>query len=427
MLFHPFDYGESQDQPALLRFARRLPRVAERVPIPGLMSLMKAARDAISACWVLWAVVYYQVFILSFGRTFTKTGWDLELMRRLGKNVVVVLAHGSEARPPYADGSYHFSIDQDVNASCESLSRMTDEVSARVRHLERSATVIVGAPFSSSPFLTKPFVNIFSLGCATKIIDAESASSSSLEERATDVGLRVLHAPSSTRTKGTHVILESIERVRDIGLIRSFTLVQGASNRQVLAAIDDCDIVVDQVWSDMPMASFAAEAAARGRPAIVAGYGLDLLREYVDISMWPPAITCGPDRLEETIVKYARDADARVSAGLRAQEFVREQWNPRAVAERWLRIIEGERPSDWMLDPRTVTYVEGCAQPVERTRQRVAGLVAQFGEQALRLEHHPRLLRAYLELCEERAEVVPAAAETDTGREDALLPDVARE
>ena len=47
----------------------------------------------------------YDAFVFLYGETITNTGFELTLLRWLGKRTVVVFV-GSDARPPYIDGGW---------------------------------------------------------------------------------------------------------------------------------------------------------------------------------------------------------------------------------------------------------------------------------------------------------------------------------
>ena len=87
----------------------------------------------------------------------------------------------------------------------------------------------------------------------------------------------------------------------ELGLEDRGVVVTGRPNREVLAAIAASDFVIDQVYSDSPLAGFAAEAAALGRPAIVGGYAWDDLRRVTPAEVMPPSHVCRPEDLADAI------------------------------------------------------------------------------------------------------------------------------
>lgn len=279
---------------------------------------------------------------------------------------------------------------------------MTKLAKRRVDFHQKYASIIIGAPFSTSHFANRPFINWFALGVPF-VIEAEMEVSSTEVEEANGKGarpIRILHSPSHPAVKGTSKIANSIRNLQSKGYNIEFILIQGISNREVLEEIKQCDFVVDQVYSDTPMAGFATEAAWFGKPAVVGGYGIEYLKSFVPEGMWPPSLICHPDEIEQSIEYLITHPEARSQLGKEAQRFVQEKWSAVEVAKRYLRIIEGDIPNEWWLDPRQVLYLEGVGQSVEQTKKIVREMVEVYGKESLQLNHRPNLLCAFLDLAE---------------------------
>jgi hypothetical protein len=208
--------------------------------------------------------------------------------------------------------------------------------------------------------------------------------------------IRILHSPSHSAAKGSPLILNAIKSLRDKGYSIEFVLLHGKPNEEVMVEIQCCDFVVDQVYSDFPLAGFATEAAWFGKPAVVGGYAFDYLKTLVPEGMWPPSKTCHPDQIEQAIESLIVNPEERLRLGAEVQMFVRDKWNAAEVARRYLRIIEGDIPGEWWLDPHSVTYLEGAGQPIERTKENIRQMVEQFGVESLQLSHRPDLEQAFL-------------------------------
>lgn len=96
-------------------------------------------------------------------------------------------------------------------------------------------------------------------------------------------------------------------------------------NHQVISAIKGCDFVIDQTYSDTPMAGLASEAALHEKPSIVGGYGLKYLKKYVDEEFWPPVKACSPDNLEKAIEDLITNKDERLKLGSLAKKYALEK------------------------------------------------------------------------------------------------------
>ena len=395
---HPFEYGGESQTPFLIRLGRRFTesRLGRRNS-KALRAISVLTSQACFNIWGLLAIFRYDVFIFGFGQSLLRGNIDLFLLRVLRKKVIANLAHGSEARPPYIDGARQSK--DGVYPSIEKILELTMRVKARVSRNESWASVVIGAPLSTSHFCRKKFVNWFAMGVPIQINRAISNPSVACElsKENSSVPIRILHSPSHPAAKGTAIIKEAIENLKKVGYAIDFILIHGKPVSDVIEEIKKCDFVVDQLYSDTPMAGFATEAAWFGKPSVVGGYGWAMLRGFVTYDMWPPSQICCPDDIQRAIECLIYDREERERLGQQAQVFVLEKWNVKAVAERFLRLIQDDIPDDWWLDPDDVCYLGGGLQPIEKTKENVKQMIDQFGIDSLRLSHRPDLEKAFLE------------------------------
>jgi hypothetical protein len=164
-----------------------------------------------------------------------------------------------------------------------------------------------------------------------------------------------------------------------------------------LDEIKKCDFVVDQIYSDVPLAGFATEAAWFGKPAVVAGYGFDQLSRFVPESIWPPSKICHPDQIKNAIEELINNVDLRHEIGKAAQEFVQNNWNSEEVARKYVRIFKGDIPKEWWTNPYDVVYLQGAGQSIEKTKIVIRGMLEEFGEESLCLEDKPILKKAFID------------------------------
>lgn len=395
---HPFSYGGTTVRSttlACIQYLLGIRRSLHHFPTVGILLLLPVA--VLMAVWALIAVVRYDTFIFGFGESLLPWNIDLPLLKLLRKRVISHLGHGSEARPPVIDGPALPGSDRcTVDAMINETRRRRGRLAFHCRH----CTCVIGAPFSTTHFAEYPLINSFALGVPVSLDIEELACTHPPKSAGTDIPtgtVVALHAPSNPISKGTGTIITAINRLQARGLPIELQLLTGRPWREVLSAIRQCDFVIDQVYSDTPMAGFAAEAAYFGRPAIVGGYGLDRLKQHIPLEMWPPSRTCHPDEIEMAIEELVTDVAGRKELGVRAQRFIHEQWSAAKVADRYVRLIDGNIPDEWILDPATVTYVEGIGQSVASTKASIRRLVAVHGVEALGMSHRPELEKAFLE------------------------------
>lgn len=397
---HPFEYGGDSKKPILLSLADFLKgfrgklgmRLIERILItlPG---------QALQWVWAISAMFKYDVFIFGFGHSLLPRNLDLIVLKFIGKIVISNLGHGSDARPPYIDGAYQ-SSDGSSRPTTDELLSFSQAKLKKVEFFQKFSDVIIGAPFTTSHFSSKGYVNWFAVGLPQFFANPNDVNIDDGDAKACiapSSDIRILHSPSHSAGKGSPLIIKAIANLKRKGYQIELILLQNKAHSEVLREIQCCDFVVDQVYSDTPMASFATEAAWFGKPAVVGGYGFEALKKLVPEGMWPPSMTCHPDTIDQAIEYLIVNRNKRLQLGVEAQRFVHEKWSAVAVARRFLRLIEGDIPEEWWLDPGTVTYLEGFGQPVERTQENIRQMVLRFGVESLQLSHRPALELAFLE------------------------------
>lgn len=401
---HPFGYGGEKKRPLLLRIVQYLNQLRGKIKrVIILNDLIALSSRLITFMWAISTIFKYDVFIFGFGQSLLWNNWDLNILRLLKKTVIVNLAHGTDARPPYVDGSYQ-SKDGKAQPTSNLLCSLSKQRINCVSRFHRLSNIVIGAPFSTTQFSDSRFINTFAIGAPLFIMhqdDDRNCCDKEKYENNSDLSvIRILHSPSHPSVKGTSKITNAIDNLKAKGYTIEFVLLESKTNCDVVKEIQRCDFVVDQIYSDTPMSGFATEAASYGKPAVVGGYRFDYLKEFISESMWPPSKLCQPDEIEEAIEDLIVNKDERLQIGKAAQSFVLKNRHPVVVAKNYMRLINGNIPDDWWIDPATVIYLEGCGQPVERSKENIRKMVAQFGVGSLQLAHKPHLEKAFLEFAE---------------------------
>lgn len=328
----------------------------------------------------IWAVFTFDTFVFPSAITFFNL-WDLPLLKRLNKRVVVIF-HGTDARPPYINGKFF----DDLPEECLKATMATKN---RVRAVERYADIVVNHP-PTAHFHERPFVRYMSLGMPLKFADSPPALVGASK------AVRIVHAPTHTGGKGTSLIRAAIERLKQKGHPIEYVEIINMPNAVVLDELSRCDFVVDELYSDAVMAKFATEAAFYGKPAIVGGYATaqDWGGPPEDV---PPVFHCHPDAFEQAIEELIVNESARKKLGEQAKRFVDEYWSAKAVAERFMQILGGDYPSDWLCDPSSITYLHGWGLTEAKVQQLVERMVTNFGVSSLQLEDKPQLVKRFLD------------------------------
>jgi len=328
---------------------------------------------------------------------FTFWNWDLRVLKLLGKKVIFVFT-GSDHRPPYINGVY---AGEEQGSGAAELVRRARDMKARLKKIERYADYTVGHHLSAH-FHQKPIAILQLLGVPPPAHDRRMVQ---LPDRNRGP-LRLLHAPSRPKVKGSDAIRAAVRNLKMKGYDLELIELIGMPNSEVLKELSHCDFVVDELYSDTRLAGLSTEAATFDKPTIVGGYAEDGyfgVPGVLEKEDFPPILYCAPDKIEEAMEKFITDEACRSELGERAKRFVEERWTPVEVARRYLRLIEGTAPASWFYDPSRIRYLHGYGLSEARLKTVLRGVLKQGGTGALQLSDKPELERLFLEFAQEGA------------------------
>jgi len=377
---HPFLYPRASARPRIVRLAEAVARrrLARRKADPVRRGAWFAADYVVRAALFCWVLARFEVIILTCGLGFFRLR-ELLVLRILRKRIILVF-FGTDTRPPYMNG---VDLEESAVPPGELIAR-TRRRKHLAEHAERYADACICHPLAAH-FFERPFVGFVEIG-----IPIPPARERPLPARS-DGTIRIVHAPSKPELKGSREIREAVESLRLAGLSLEYVEVVGRPHTAVMDALVNCDLVVDQLYSDSPMAGFAAEAAALGRPAIVGSYDWPEIERHIAPDLLPPSHRCHPNEIEAAIRRVAEDSAYREDIGRRAARFVWDRWTPEDVASRYLRLIRGDIPAEWLHDPQSIRYRHGWGVRDWQSAKAIASVVRQGGPAALAVHDKPAL------------------------------------
>ena len=334
----------------------------------------------------LWA----ETLVMIGGKGFFGGALEYAFLRLLGKRVIHVFV-GTASRPRYLSG-YARDVIKDGRINDKALKRLarrTKRQARRIRGISRHASVVIENPLSGH-FHERPFVNWFKLGVPLDVAALVAKPRKTDNTPPVAPGkIRVLHCPSRPEIKGSARIQAVVEKLIREGVPLELRMVTGVPHAQVLHEISQADFVVDQLYSDTPLAGFAAEASAFGKAAVVGGYGWKLFPEFLKPEEMPPTAACHPDELEDCLRSLALDPARRAEVGIRSRAFLQTHWSEAAFSKRFTRVVTGDIPPDWWTSPVEVRHLHGMGIAEAEVGRIVGGLVQRFGAEALQVNHIP--------------------------------------
>jgi glycosyltransferase involved in cell wall biosynthesis len=334
----------------------------------------------------VWALWKHDVFI--FGQMSTFFNYkELWILKLFGKKIIHVF-HGGDTRPPYICGSFVLTFSE---WNTERWIEYTRQRKEAIKTIERYSDAVLGL-LAFAQLAEKPFVSVLRVGLP--IVPNKIRSGVNSAERS---ATRIIHCPSDLQFKGTDRIRRAVANLKAKGYQLEFVEITNQPNQTALEEIAKSDFVIDQLYSDSPMASVATEAAFLGKPSVIGGYAPEIIIQALGGEEMSPSIFCHPDELEKTIEALLLDKDLTRKLGEKARRFVEENWAPSKVAERYLRIINDDVPDSWIFEPRSCRHVHGCGLSEEKAKEMVRNMIERGGREALQLSDKPELEAMFVE------------------------------
>lgn len=357
----------------------------------GLQKRLYVLMQMFDCIWIfLHCLLRHDQFIYIFGHTIFYFNDYLRKIRyhelwilKLFRKKIIMLYIGSDSRAPYCGVDIY-----------KNLYRATRAQAKRVGKVEKYADYVIDNP-ASSHFHRKKFINFFQIGVPMDESQIVEKDSTGLDA---EKGNRVviLHAPSVRKAKGT----EDIEKIIS-ELSRKYSIdyieISGMPHDEVLNALKKADIVVDQAYTDTPLAALASEACINGVAVIVGGYYSEEIKKVFP-SANLPTVYCMPEEIGERIELLINDARKRVEIGKRGKRYVLDHTMAPIVAKKLICMFEDVVPKEWFYDPEDATYLFGLGMRKDRFIERLIPMIDEYGFESLCLPSESKLLQGYKKL-----------------------------
>lgn len=329
---------------------------------------------------------HYNSFIFTFGKGIFSNTYYLKkiekieyIIYRLFRKRVIMIYVGSDSRPPYCG-----VFEGDVKL----LYAQTKMKASRVKMHEKYTTIIDNP--ASSQFHTIPFISfnaVLPIMESNEIVRKQAPKSDKVI---------IVHTPSKKRWKGTQDIRELIEKLKEKGYPIEYVEVSGVSHDKVLDTIKKADILIDQVYSDVPMATLATEGSINQVPVLVGGYYAQFYKE-LNPEWIAPICYCLPDELETRLTELVCNKEKREFIGREAQDFVIQHHLSSQVYKNFIDILDGNIPKEWLYDPKQSEYIWGSGNTKKEVIEKVAALIDTYGYEALCIDKNKIVFKRYVQ------------------------------
>jgi glycosyltransferase involved in cell wall biosynthesis len=397
---HPYQYGTDDNPPAI----NMLNKITQKIGTCFYGNWVTRViwvvflQNIISLFLLPWALLRFDVFLFASNSTFFFF-MDLPVLKLFRKKIIYVF-HGSEARPVYLNGY--------VIKNSQLSSILIGILVARIQKImisiiDRFADYIINIP-PQAYFHSRPFISWWMIGVPHDGKDSRDVSSG---RKDTPDTIRILHAPSKPEPKGSPIIRQAVQSLKQNGHSIDYVEITGRPNSEVLQELGKCDFIVDEIYSDTPMAVFATEAAFAGKPAVVGSYYVNQIKDDLPAGNMPPSMFCHPDLLEAAMEKLIVDRKFCEELGKKAREFVMTNWSAIKVAQHYLMLIDGNFPGEWLYDPLNIRYLHGCGLSEAKAKKIIAGFLKIGGKKSLCLSDKPALEEMFVRFASARGDSRP--------------------
>lgn len=381
---HPFQYGNS-----IVRLPRRVAgygRVADtasslaatfgslprpvRMPFNRSLELLRStAKSRSRTALMRWLGQRYDIIFVERNSGIGSRSGDIGFLASLDSKVVFV-AFGSDMRPSFLDGA---AFPADRHVDWDKMRRQNDRKVVRARDLEGDGATIIATP-GTSHFFRQPFVDREIIGFPILPVISDSPSLPADGDR-----IVILHAPSNPAAKGTEVIRDTVDEVRNLGHEIDFRLLTGVPRKVVANELSAADVVLDQIYSDQYAGVLAREATSAGSNVLIGAHDATWLAATYRTRIPAGLRLVEPSQVFNELVRLCNDLDSLRSSRTEIAESFARLDSLAVVAKKWLQVALGDVESDWFFNPSELDVPLGGFAAREHLVGLASGWVRRYG------------------------------------------------
>lgn len=166
-----------------------------------------------------------------------------------------------------------------------------------------------------------------------------------------DDPIRILHAPSDREIKGTHYLLDAVERLKAAGYPVELLMLEGVPHDQVVEFCGQADIAVDQLMIGA-YGTVSIEMMAKGVPVVCRIR--DDLRQHYPAEL--PIVSAEPGNVYEVLENLVHHPETWAELGRRGIEYVEREHEMHRVAQRVVALYGIDDKLDTKNDAR-IEYI----------------------------------------------------------------------
>lgn len=278
------------------------------------------------------AIFKYDAFVFLFGKSFLPKNRDLPILKLLNKKTVMWFL-GSDIRN--SNAVEEFLKEKNISfKQCEYRQikeKNIKDVKVLISRIEKNITYII------TGISIGQLINIDYIGkdIENKICIPVNISKIQFNNKANKKPI-IVHAPTNDDYKGSSIISTVVDRLKKEKYNFEYFIFRNISNIEVLEKLSEADIAIDQLYAGGP-GIFAIEAMAAG--CAVCGGNIP---EYSGAPKGSPIMHSTVENLYFNIKNLLDNPEVRVDLGKKGRQFVERNYSHYVVAEKIIRLFEGE-------------------------------------------------------------------------------------
>jgi glycosyltransferase involved in cell wall biosynthesis len=253
------------------------------------------------------SILKYDVFHFHFGNTLLPRYYDLPILKRMNKKMVMHY-WGSEIRQK--------NIAERKNKFALVIVKDENEIRHHISTVAKYIKTVIVVDYELYEYIQGYFKKVVIVRQALNIQDYKPVIPSLHKER-----LLIVHAPSDKRIKGTNYILQAVTKLKKEYNFK-FVLIHKIPHQKAKEIYSRADIIVDQL--------------------LLGGYGLVSIEEYLK-NKYPkelPIISANPDTIYSVLKILIKDAKLRHELGERGRAYVEKHHDARKIAGELIKVYE---------------------------------------------------------------------------------------
>jgi hypothetical protein len=259
------------------------------------------------------------------------SGFEFKILKFFKKKSVFIFL-GSDSRAPFLSG-YNKRKDE------ATLVHLTRQKINFLNSFKLKTDFVIDLP-PSSLLHPVPVIDFYKIGFP-KVIEAAFPRPISTRR------VKVLHAPSVQEYKGSDVFRNIISELKE-SLDFEYIEVSNLANVELLKIIKDCDLVIDELYSDSLMAGIACESAWLGTCYVVFGEKLPTMASHYK---WHVRNMGHPEDAKAMIKEFILNHELRYETAVKNFEFVTTNWSPEIVVKKLIKIANRDFDKDMFIEP----------------------------------------------------------------------------